>query len=44
MQQAISWLLTQPGIQGVQIIVKGGNQTLPQDPKAIRIIVLYRAM
>lgn len=43
-QQARATLLTFPGIAGVQISVKGGNQTLPQDPKAIRIIVLYRAM
>jgi hypothetical protein len=43
-QQAIALLLTQPGIQGVHIIVKGGNQTLPQDPKAIQILVLYRAL
>ncbi len=43
-QQAKATLLTCPGIAAVQITVKGGNQTLPQDPKAIRILVLYRAM
>ena len=43
-QQAIATLLTFPGIAGVQISVKGGNQTLPQDPKDILIIVQYRAI
>jgi hypothetical protein len=43
-QQAKATLLTLPGIAGVQITVKGGNQTLPQDPKAIRILVLYKAI
>jgi hypothetical protein len=43
-QQAIATLVTFPGIAGVQISVKGGNQTLPQDPKDIRIIVQYRAI
>jgi len=43
-QQAITLLLTQPGIQGVHITVKGGNQTLPQDPRAIQIIVLHQAL
>jgi hypothetical protein len=42
-QQAIATLLTVPGIAGVQISVKGGNQTLPQDPKDILIIIKYRA-
>jgi hypothetical protein len=40
-QQAKMLLLQSPGIAGAQIIVKGGNQTLPQDAKAIRILVLY---
>jgi hypothetical protein len=43
-QQAIRTLLQFPGIAGVQITVKGGNQTLPEDPTAIRILVQYRAM
>ena len=42
-QQARATLLHIPGIAGVQIIMKGGNQTLPQDSKAIRILVQYRA-
>jgi hypothetical protein len=43
-QQAISLLLTQPGIQGVQITVKGGNQMLPQDPGRITICIQYIAL
>ena len=43
-QQAIATLLQFPGIAGVQITIKGGNQTLPQDPTAIRIFVQYRAI
>jgi len=43
-QQARATLLTFPGIAGVQITVKGGDQRLPQDPKAIRLIVLHRSM
>jgi hypothetical protein len=43
-QQARATLLQFPGIAGAQITVKGGNQTLPQDPKEIRIIVQYRAI
>jgi hypothetical protein len=42
-QQAIATLLTFSGIAGAQITVKGENQTLPQDPKDILIIVQYRA-
>jgi hypothetical protein len=41
-QQAIATLLTFPGIAGAQITVKGGNQTLPQDPERITIVVVYR--
>ena len=43
-QQAITTLLQFPGIAGAQITVKGGDQTLPGDPTAIRILVQYRAM
>ena len=42
-QQAIATLLAFPGIAGVQITLRGGNQMLPQDPRGIRIIVQYRA-
>ena len=41
-QRAIATLLKFPGIAGVQIIVKGGNQTLPEDPRSITIVVMYR--
>ncbi len=40
-QQAIATLLQVPGIAGAQISLRGGNQTLPQDLKAIRILVQY---
>ncbi len=40
-QQALQTLLQFPGIQGAQIIVKGGNRTLPQDPRNIHIVILY---
>jgi hypothetical protein len=43
-QQAIAVLLLQPGIQGVQITVKGGNQMLPQNPGEITIRIQYRAV
>jgi len=43
-QQALAALLTFPGIAGAHIAMNGGNQTLPQDPGAIRIIILYRAL
>jgi hypothetical protein len=43
-QQAIATLLTFPGIAGAQITVNGGNQTLPHDLKAIRILLQYRAI
>jgi hypothetical protein len=43
-QQAISLLLTQSGIQGVQITVKDGNQMLPQDPGGITIRIQYIAV
>ncbi len=41
-QQAIATLLSFPGIAGVQITLKGGNQTLPEDPRSITIVVVYR--
>jgi hypothetical protein len=40
-QQAIATLLQVPGIAGAQITLRGGNQTLPQNSKAIRILVQY---
>ncbi len=40
-QQAERTLLHVPGIARVQITLRGGNQTLPQDAKAIRILVQY---
>ncbi len=40
-QQALALLLQSPGIAGAQITLRGGNQTLPQDLKAIRILVQY---
>jgi hypothetical protein len=43
-QQAEQTLLTIPGIAGAQISVKGGNRTLPQDPRNITIIVVYRQL
>jgi hypothetical protein len=43
-QQAIATLLRFPGIAGAHITMNGENQMLPQDPGAIRIIVLYRAI
>ncbi len=42
-QQAIATLATFPGIAGVQISVKGGSQTLPEDPRNIHITVVYRS-
>ncbi len=41
-QQAIATLLTFPGIAGAQITVKGVNQTLPEDPRSITIVVVYK--
>jgi hypothetical protein len=43
-QQALATLLQFPGIAGAQIMVKGGNQTLPQDPSAITIRIRYIAV
>jgi len=43
-QQAIATLLKFPGIQGAQITLRGGNQTLPEDPRDIKISVLYRTV
>jgi hypothetical protein len=40
-QQAIALLLKSPGIAGAQITMRGGDQTLPQDLNAIRILVQY---
>ena len=40
-QQAGAMLLQFPGIAGAQITLRGGNQTLPLDSKAIRILVQY---
>jgi hypothetical protein len=42
-QQAVATLLSQPGIQGAQITTRGGNQTLPQNPGNITIVVVYRS-
>jgi hypothetical protein len=42
-QQAVAILLQSPGIAGMQISVRGGNLMLPQDSKAIRILVQYNA-
>jgi hypothetical protein len=42
-QQVGAMLLQLPGIAGVQISVKGGNRTLPEDPRGIHIIVIYRS-
>jgi hypothetical protein len=43
-QQARATLIHIPGIAGAQITMEGGNQTLPEDPGAIRILVQYRAV
>ncbi len=43
-QQAEALLLQVPGIAGAQILVKGENQTLPEDPNAITIRIQYRAV
>jgi len=43
-QNAITTLLAFPGIAGAQISVKGGSQTLPQDPGEIKINVRYIAV
>jgi hypothetical protein len=40
-EQAAALLVQYPGIAGVSITMRGGNRTLPQDPKAIRILVQY---
>jgi len=40
-QQALTTLLQSPGIQGAHITVKGGNQTLPEDPRSITMVVVY---
>jgi hypothetical protein len=42
-QQAVSLLLSQPGIQGVQVALGGWNRILPQDPGSITIVVMYRS-
>jgi hypothetical protein len=42
--QAITTLLSFPGIAGAQITVKGGYQTLPEDPCNIRIFLVYRGI
>jgi hypothetical protein len=42
-QQAEALLLQFPGIAGAQITLRGGNQTLPLDEKAIRILIQYTA-
>ncbi len=41
-QQALATLLKFPGIAGANITMKGGNQTLPEDPNNIHMIVMYR--
>ncbi len=41
-QQAGAMLLQFPGIAGAHIAVKGGNQTLPDDPRNIHVILAYR--
>ena len=43
-QQAEALLLQFPGIAGAQITVKGGYQTLPEDPRNIRIFLVYRGI
>ncbi len=40
-QQATALLLQFPGIAEAEISLRGGYQTLPQDSKAIRILVQY---
>lgn len=40
-QQAERMLLHTPGIAGAEISLRGGNQTLPLDSKAIRILIQY---
>src|SRR6266699_6632605 len=42
-QQAGALLLQFPGIAGAQITLKGRNQTLPQDPRGIHLIVVHRS-
>jgi hypothetical protein len=42
--RALAMLLQFPGIAGAQIMVKGKNQTLPQDPRSITIRILYSAV
>ncbi|SRR6266487_227903 len=42
-QQAAAMLLQIPGIAGAQISVKGGNQTLPQDPESIHMIIVHQS-
>lgn len=41
-QQALATLLQFPGIAGAQISVKGGNQTLPQEPGNITMVIAER--
>jgi len=41
-QQALATLLQFPGVAGAQITVKGVNQTLPEDPRSIAIVVVYK--
>ncbi len=43
-QQARATLLLCPGIAGVHITVEGGNQTLPDDPRNMHIILVYREL
>jgi hypothetical protein len=42
-QQAGAMLVQFPGIAGAQISMQGGNRTLPQDPRGIHIIIVYRS-
>jgi len=42
-QQALATLLIFPGIAGANITVKGGSQTLPENPGSITIVVAYRS-
>src|SRR6266571_2243840 len=42
-EQAVTLVLAQPGIAGVQISVSGGNRSLPQDMRNIHIVIVYRS-
>jgi Baseplate J-like protein len=43
-QQAAALLVQFPGIAGAQISLKGGNRTLPQDPRHIHLTIVYQSV